>query len=90
MSVTTGLAMAEPFKEDIILYKHPDRYSAFPSLTKGPADQLWVGFGWNTTGSHYGKAPVAKRAAYPSTRRTVVRLGINPAKTSNTRAVPRG
>ncbi len=55
-AVTTGLATAEPFKEDWVLYKHAERYSAFPSLTKGPADRLWVGFGWNTTRSHYGKA----------------------------------
>ncbi len=47
---------AEPFKEDLVLYKHPARYSAFPSLTKGTGDRLWVGFGWNTTRSHYGKA----------------------------------
>jgi len=47
---------AEPIKKDIILYRHEGRYSAFPSLAKGAGDQLWVGFGWNTTRSHYGKA----------------------------------
>ena len=54
--VTTGLATAEPSKEDLVLYKHPERYSAFPSLTKDPDDRIWVNFGWNTTRSHYGKA----------------------------------
>lgn len=43
-------------KKDLVLYKHEGRYSAFPGLTKGAGDQLWVDFGWNTTRSHYGKA----------------------------------
>ena len=47
---------AEPFKRDTVLYRHEARYSAFPSLTKGPGDRLWVSFGWNTTRSHYGRA----------------------------------
>ena len=55
--VTVGcLEAAEPLKQDMVLYKHDARYSAFPSLTKGPGDQLWASFGWNTTRSHYGKA----------------------------------
>ena len=47
---------AEPWKHDMVLYRHEDRYSAFPSLTQGPGQQVWVGFGWNTTRSHYGRA----------------------------------
>ena len=53
-----GLAAgaAEPLKEDSVIYRHASRYSAFPSLRHGAADRLWVGFGWNTTRSHYGRA----------------------------------
>jgi len=51
-----GRLAAEPFKHDMVLYKHDVRYSAFPSLSNGPGDRLWVRFGWNTTRSHYGKA----------------------------------
>lgn len=43
-------------KADIVLYRQPDRYAAFPTLLAGPADQLWVSFSWNTTRSHYGRA----------------------------------
>ena len=50
-------ANAEPRKDDLVLYRHAPRYSAFPSLYKNPAsDALWVSFGWNTSRSHYGKA----------------------------------
>jgi hypothetical protein len=55
------LPAAEPFKQDMVLYKHEARYSAFPSLTEGPGDRLWVSFGWNTTRSHYGKAAGGER-----------------------------
>lgn len=47
---------AEPFKEDMVLYRHEARYSAFPNLAQGAGGQLWVNFGWNTTRSHYGRA----------------------------------
>lgn len=42
-------------KQDLVLYRHEGRYSAFPSLY-GRGNELWVGFGWNTTRSHYGRA----------------------------------
>lgn len=47
---------AEPSKEDLVLYRHEARYSAFPSLSRDTGEGVWVGFGWNTTRSHYGKA----------------------------------
>ena len=52
---------SSPLKRDLVLYRHPDRYSAFPSLVKSPQDELWVSFGWNNTRSHYGPASGGKR-----------------------------
>ena len=54
-------ASAAPTKRDMVLYRHPKRYAAFPSLSCSPTDQLWVSFGWNTTRSHYGKAAGGER-----------------------------
>ena len=51
---------AAPMKQDVVLYRHPERYSAFPSLYQSPNDGLWVSFGWNTTRSHYGRAAGGK------------------------------
>ena len=58
LSATTCLAATVPsgYAEDMVIYKQEGHYSPFPSLTKGPEDQLWVGFGWNTIKSHYGGA----------------------------------
>ncbi len=47
---------ADFVKKDMILYKHPQRYSGFPLIHKGEGNRLWVRFGWNTTASHYGVA----------------------------------
>lgn len=52
----SSLPAAEPSKRDLVLYRDASRYAAFPSLAKDAEDRLWVGFGWNTTRSHYGKA----------------------------------
>ena len=49
-----------PTKVDMVIYRHPERYSAFPSLYSSPKDELWVSFGWNTTRSHYGSAAGGK------------------------------
>ena len=46
---------AAPSKQDVVIYRHPERYACFPSLY-GESDRLWVSFGWNTTRSHWGKA----------------------------------
>ncbi|NOZ20712.1 MAG: exo-alpha-sialidase [Planctomycetes bacterium] len=61
--VVTAVLAGEPMKKDMVLYRHEGRYSAFPSLFKGEGDQLWVGFGWNTTRSHYGKAAGGERGS---------------------------
>ena len=45
---------AEVVREDYIIYQDDTRYAAFPRLTQDDHDNLWVGFSWNTTGSHYG------------------------------------
>jgi len=45
---------------DMVLFREEGKYAAFPSVVKGPDDQLWVSFGWNTTRSHYGKAAGGK------------------------------
>ncbi len=45
-----------PGKRDLVLYKRESRYAAFPTIIKDARDRLWVSFGWNTTGSHYGGA----------------------------------
>ena len=31
-----------------VLYRHPERYSSFPTVVKGDRDELWVGFNWNS------------------------------------------
>lgn len=54
--LTTAVSSAAPYKEDTVIFRDPAKYSAFPSLTHGEGDKLWVSFGWNTTRSHYGKA----------------------------------
>jgi len=46
-----SLASAAPLKEDMVLYHHKDRYSAFPQLYH-EGDRLWVTFGWNSSRSH--------------------------------------
>ena len=56
MVLSASTALAAPLKEDIVIYRHPGRYSCFPGLVQGDGAKLWVGFGWNTTRSHYGKA----------------------------------
>jgi hypothetical protein len=63
MIATLGLLIAigapgqdAPYKQDVVIYRHEDRYSCFPGVTGGEGDKLWVGFGWNTTRSHYGAA----------------------------------
>ncbi|HID07839.1 MAG TPA: exo-alpha-sialidase, partial [Armatimonadetes bacterium] len=49
-----GGASSGAWKEDNVLYKVPGQYAAFPSLRHDGKWRLWVGFGWNTTRSHYG------------------------------------
>ena len=61
--LSVALHAAEPMKKDMVLYRHEGRYSAFPSLFKGEGDHLCVSFGWNTTGSHYGKAAGGERGS---------------------------
>lgn len=51
---------AAPLKEDLVIYRDPEKYSCFPGLAHGEGDRLWVSFGWNTTRSHYGKAAGGK------------------------------
>jgi hypothetical protein len=51
---------AKPFKEDLVLYRNPEQYAAFPGLRQADGDRLWVGFNWNTTRSHYGQAAGGK------------------------------
>lgn len=45
--------LAQPTKEDLVIFRDPGKYSAFPSLHYD-GERLWVSFGWNTTRSHYG------------------------------------
>jgi len=54
-------AAPPPLKRHMVLYRHPERYAAFPSLYRSATDQLWVSCGWNTTRSHYGKAAGGER-----------------------------
>jgi hypothetical protein len=51
----TDAEKADAAKQDLVLYHHPGRYSAFPSLF-GRGNEMWVSFGWNTSRSHFGKA----------------------------------
>jgi len=55
LHLALGLAvLAAPTKQDIVIFRDPAKYSAFPSLYYDGGDRLWVAFGWNTTRSHYG------------------------------------
>ncbi len=59
--LTAAALHAAPFKEDIVVFRDPTKYSCFPGIRKAAdSDELWVNFGWNTTRSHYGKAAGGK------------------------------
>ncbi len=49
------VAQAEPLKQDIVIFREPGKYAAFPNLWYDAANRLWVWFSWNTTRSHYGR-----------------------------------
>ena len=55
----SGADTGKPFKQDAVLYRNAEQYSAFPSLRQD-GDRLWVGFNWNTIRSHYGLAAGGK------------------------------
>jgi len=63
VSVFALQAGGQPMKRDSVLYRHPERYAAFPSLCQSRNDELWVSFGWNTTRSHYGRAAGGERGS---------------------------
>ena len=55
LAAAFGFSPGPAEKQDLVLYRHEGRYSAFPGLS-ARGNQLWVSFGWNTSRSHYGKA----------------------------------
>jgi len=64
MVLATAVGLAAPSKKDLVIYRDPDKYCAFPGLRYDGNQRLWVSFGWNTTRSHYGALAGGKSGHY--------------------------
>ncbi len=57
-------ALAAPLKQDIVIFRDPEKYAAFPNVYYDGDQHIWVTFGWNTTRSHYGRLAGGKAGGY--------------------------